>query len=84
MDGNFRADGRVIYRLRKRATRARQVAVGFMALMIVTVALGLLFFLGLSLWQTWADGRERTLQETIDGIVDQKGLCCTNLEGFLV
>jgi hypothetical protein len=60
--------GGVIRHLRDRAVTTRRAARVFLGMLILTVILGLLFFLGQPLWQTWADGREKALTETIASI----------------
>jgi hypothetical protein len=57
--------GSVIGNLRARAFRARSAASRFLVLLFVTAASGLVFYLGLPFWQSFADGRLDTLNATL-------------------
>lgn len=57
--------GGVIAHLRARAGRARRTAWAFLALLFVTAGAGLVFYLGLPLWQSFLDGRLATLNATL-------------------
>lgn len=57
--------GGVIAHLRARAARARRTAWAFLVLLFVTAGAGLVFYLGLPLWQSFLDGRLATLNATL-------------------
>ncbi len=69
--------GGLILRLRTRADKARDSARIFLGLLLLSVVLGLGFYLGLPFWQTWADSQRETLQGTLDEIEAQN----TELDG---
>jgi hypothetical protein len=64
----------VIRHLRERAAATRLTSKLFLAMLVVSVVLGLTFYLGLPFWQTWADGRQKALEETLAGITARKGV----------
>jgi photosystem II stability/assembly factor-like uncharacterized protein len=64
--------GGVIGHLRNRAVATRRTAKLFLAMLVLSVVTGLVFYLGLPFWQTWADGREEALNETLASISARK------------
>ena len=64
--------GGVILHLRHRAAATRRTALLFLFMLVVAIVIGLAFYLGLPFWQTWADGRQEALVETLAGIETRK------------
>ena len=60
--------GGVIRHLRDRAAATRRTAAVFLVMLVIAVVTGLGFYLGLPFWQTWADGRQKALEEIVTGI----------------
>ena len=76
--------GGVILHLRGRATAARRYANLFLIMLVVTVMVGLGFYLGLPFWQNWADGRETALTETKNGITARKATLLTDRRALIL
>ena len=64
--------GGTILHLRERGRVARNSARLFLILLLITVIAGLSFYLGLPFWQTYADSRESTLQDTLRTIESEE------------
>ena len=60
--------GGIILQLRQRARQAERRSVIVLFALLVTIAAGLVFYLGLPFWQQYTDSRLRTLEKTIEDV----------------